>query len=85
MRRRLIVANPFIDVPSGPQVSDKRIVFVPAETVETVIAACRDNHMRLVFAMPGRSGPWGHLLPAEPPPLHQPRHAGEADRGGGGL
>ena len=34
VRRQLIAANPFADVPCGPQVNDKRIVYVPAETVE---------------------------------------------------
>lgn len=56
VRRRLIAANPFADVPCGPQVNDKRIVYVPAETVEAAIAACRDNDMRLVFAMPRFGG-----------------------------
>jgi integrase len=56
VRRRLIAVNPFAGVPCGPQVNDDRIVYVPAEDIERVIAACADNDWRLVFALPRYAG-----------------------------
>jgi integrase len=56
VRRRLIAVNPFAEVPCGPQVNDDRIVYVPPETIETVIAACPDNDWRLIFALPRYGG-----------------------------
>jgi integrase len=56
VRRRLIPVNPFADVPCGPQVNDERIVYVPPETIEAVIAACPDNDWRLIFALPRYGG-----------------------------
>ena len=51
VRRRLIAVNPFAEVPCGSQVNEKRIVYVPAEDVERVIAICPDNDWRLIFAL----------------------------------
>ena len=56
VRRRLIAVNPFAEVPCGSQVNDSRIVYVPAEDVERVIAACPDEDWRLVFALPRYAG-----------------------------
>jgi integrase len=56
VRRRLIQANPFSDVACGPQDNQERIVYVPAEVVERVIAVCPDNDWRLVFALPRYAG-----------------------------
>ena len=56
LRRRLIAANPFADVPCGSQVNETRIVYVPAEVVERVIATCPDNDWRLIFALPRFGG-----------------------------
>jgi integrase len=56
VRRRLIAANPFADVPCGPQANDERIVFVPAETIERVIDICPDEDWRMIFALPRFGG-----------------------------
>ncbi|MFM7289935.1 MAG: tyrosine-type recombinase/integrase [Planctomycetia bacterium] len=56
VRRRLIPANPFAEVTCGSQVNDERIVYVPAEDIERVIAACPDNDWRLVLALPRYAG-----------------------------
>jgi integrase len=56
VRRRLIATNPFADVPCGPQVNDERIMFVPAEIIERVIAICPDEDWRLIFALPRFGG-----------------------------
>ena len=56
MRRRLIPANPFADVPCGPQANESRTVYVSAEDIERVIAVCPDNDWRLTFAMPRYAG-----------------------------
>jgi integrase len=40
----------------GSQVNDERIVYVPAEDIERVIAACPDNDWRLVFALSRYAG-----------------------------
>ena len=56
VRRRLIATNPFADVPCGPQANDDRIVFVPAETIERVIAICPDADWRMIFALPRFGG-----------------------------
>ena len=56
VRRRLITTNPFADVPCGPQANDERIVFVPAETIERVIAICPDEDWRMIFALPRFGG-----------------------------
>jgi len=56
VRRRLIAANPFADVPCGPQANDERIVFVPAETIERVIAICPDEDWKLIYALPRFGG-----------------------------
>ncbi|MFM8531549.1 MAG: tyrosine-type recombinase/integrase, partial [Ilumatobacteraceae bacterium] len=56
VRRRLIPVNPFAEVPCGPQVNDDRIVYVPPETIEAVIAVCPDNDWRLIFALTRHGG-----------------------------
>jgi integrase len=56
VRRRLIPTNPFVDVPCGPQANDERIVFVPAETIEKVIAICPDEDWRMILALPRFGG-----------------------------
>jgi integrase len=56
VRRRLIATNPFADVPCGPQVNDERIVYVPAEVIEKVIAICPDEDWRMIFALPRFGG-----------------------------
>jgi integrase len=56
VRRRLIPVNPFADLPCGPQANDERIVYVPPETIETVIDACPDSDWRLIFALPRYGG-----------------------------
>ena len=56
VRRRLIPVNPFADVPCGPQTNDDRIVYVPVETVEKIIAVCPDEDWRLIFALPRFAG-----------------------------
>jgi integrase len=56
VRRRLLAVNPFADVPCGPQANESRTVYVPAEDIERVIAACPDNDWRLIFALPRYAG-----------------------------
>ncbi len=56
VRHRLIAVNPFLEVPCGPQVNEERIEYVPAETVEAVIATCPDDDWRLIFALPRFAG-----------------------------
>jgi len=56
VRHRLIPVNPFAEVPCGPQVNDDRIVYVPPEAIEAVIAVCPDNDWRLIFALPRYAG-----------------------------
>jgi integrase len=56
VRRRLIATNPFLDVPCGPQVNQNRIEYVPAETIEAIIAICPDDEWRLIFALPRYGG-----------------------------
>jgi len=56
VRRRLIAVNPFADVPCGPQTNDERIVYVPAEVVEKIIATCPDADWRMIFALPRFGG-----------------------------
>jgi len=56
VRLRLIPANPFADVPCGPQANESRTVYVPAADVERVIAVCPDNDWRLIFALPRYAG-----------------------------
>ena len=46
----------FADVPCGPQANESRTVYVSAEDIERVIAACPDNDWRLTFAMPRYAG-----------------------------
>jgi len=56
VRRRLIPVNPFAEVSCGSQVNDSRIVYVPAEDIERIIASCPDEDWRLVFALPRYAG-----------------------------
>jgi integrase len=51
VRRRLIAANPFADVPCGPQTNEERIEYVPAATIEAVIATCPTEDWRMIFAL----------------------------------
>jgi len=56
VRRRLIMENPFADIPCGSQVNEARKEFISIETIEKVIAACTSNEWRLVFALARYAG-----------------------------
>jgi integrase len=56
VRRRLIAANPFADVPCGPQTNEDRIEYVPAATIEAVIATCPTEDWRMIFALVRHGG-----------------------------
>jgi hypothetical protein len=45
------ISKKIAEVTCGSQVTDERIVYVPAEDIERVIAACPENDWRLVFAL----------------------------------
>lgn len=56
VRRRLIMENPFADIPCGSQVNEARKEFISIEKIEKVIAACTSNEWRLVFAFARYAG-----------------------------
>ena len=55
-RRRLIPVSPFAHVQCPSQTNPSRKVYVPAEVIEKVLAACPNNDWRLIFAFSRYAG-----------------------------
>jgi integrase len=51
VRWGMIPSNPFADVKAGSQRNPERLVFVPRESVEKVLAVCSDPEMRALIAL----------------------------------
>ncbi len=62
VRRRILVENPFVDLPAVVQGNSKRFYFVSREETSKVLKACPDAEWRLTFAL-ARYG--GLRIPSE--------------------
>ena len=51
VRWRMIAENPLADVKAGAQRNPDRLVFVPRESVDKVLAVCSDPEMRALIAL----------------------------------
>ncbi len=56
VKKRIIADNPFADLKCGDVSNEERRVYVPGETIQSVLAKCPDTQWKLIFALARYAG-----------------------------